>query len=252
VPQILQGLVEVIEAGLPRPSQLRFVAVGGAPVAPRLLARARAAGLPVHEGYGLSECSSVVALNTAAADRPGSAGRPLPHVRISFAADGEILVGGNAFLGYVGEASRRADDPVATGDIGHLDDDGYLWLTGRKKNMFITAFGRNVAPEWIERELCLQPAIAQAAVFGEARPWNAAIIVPRPGASREAVDAALVEVNAMLPDYARVQHWLPAQQAFTPHNGNLTANGRLRRASLLAQYGPTLETLYQEAQHELL
>ncbi|HEY0914173.1 MAG TPA: AMP-binding protein [Solimonas sp.] len=252
VPQILQGLVEAIEAGLQRPSQLRFIAVGGAPVAPRLLQRARAAGLPVHEGYGLSECSSVVALNTAAADRPGSAGRPLPHVQVSFADDGEILVAGNAFLGYVGEVPRAADQPVATGDIGHLDADGYLWLTGRKKNMFITAFGRNVAPEWVERELCLQPAIAQAAVFGEARPWNAAVIVPRPGASHEAVDLALAEVNAMLPDYARVRRWLPAQQAFTPVNGQLTSNGRLRRASLWAQYGTRLDALYQETQHELL
>ncbi|PPE72044.1 hypothetical protein C3942_20325 [Solimonas fluminis] len=252
VPQILQGLVEAIEAGLPRPSQLRFVAVGGAPVAPRLLERARASGLPVHEGYGLSECSSVVALNTAAADRPGSAGRPLPHVRVSFAPDGEVLVSGNAFLGYVNERPRAADEPVATGDIGHLDADGYLWLTGRKKNMFITAFGRNVAPEWVERELCLQPAIAQAAVFGEARPWNAALIVPRPGATPDAVDAALAEVNAMLPDYARVRHWLAARQAFTPQNGQLTPNGRLRRASLLAQYGAALDSLYQEPQHEFL
>lgn len=252
VPQILQGLVEAIEAGLPRPSRLRFIAVGGAPVAPRLLQRARAVGLPVHEGYGLSECSSVVAMNTTAANRPGSAGRPLPHVQVSFADDGEILVAGNAFLGYVGEAPRAADQTVATGDIGHLDADGYLWLTGRKKNMFITAFGRNVAPEWVERELCLQPAIAQAAVFGEARPWNAAVIVPRPGASHQDIDIALAEVNAMLPDYARVRRWLPAQQAFTPNNGQLTPNGRLRRASLLAQYGSDLHSLYQEPQHELL
>ena len=194
----------------------------------------------------------MVALNTKAADRPGSAGQPLPHLGVSFSADGEILVSGNAFLGYVGETPRDPLEPVATGDMGYLDAEGYLWLTGRKKNMFVTAFGRNVAPEWVERELCLHPAIAQAAMFGEARPWNAAIVVPRTGVRPEAVEAAIATVNASLPDYARVGRWLPAREAFTPANGQLTPNGRLRRASILAQYSATIESLYQETQNELL
>lgn len=246
VPQLLQAVVEALEAGAASLPDLRFVAVGGAPVSQRLLHRAAALGLPVHEGYGLSECASVVALNTPHAHRVGSVGRPMPHVRLDFAPDGEILVGGNAFLGYAGAAPLSADDFVATGDYGRLDADGYLWLTGRKKNMFITAFGRNVAPEWVERELCLQPAIAQAAVFGEARPWNAAVIVPRAGVAAAAVDAALAAVNAELPDYARVTRWLPAAQPFTPANDQLTANGRLRRTAILERYGADLESLYQE------
>lgn len=246
VPQMLQALVETIEAGAQQPHELRFIAVGGAPVSAHLLQRAAAAGLPVFEGYGLSECASVVALNTPQSQRLGSVGRPLPHVRLDFAPDGEILVEGNAFLGYAGADPLQAGEYVATGDYGRLDADGYLWLTGRKKNMFITAFGRNVAPEWVERELCLQPAIAQAAVFGEARPWNAAVIVPRPGASSDAIDAALHAVNAELPDYARVTRWLPADQPFSPANDQLTSNGRLRRSKILERYGADLESLYQE------
>ncbi|MGQ0620226.1 MAG: AMP-binding protein [Panacagrimonas sp.] len=246
VPQILHALVVALESGAPKPTALRFVAVGGAPMAPRLLERAAAVGLPVYEGYGLSECASVVALNRPSARKVGSVGKPLPHLQLRFAADGEILVAGNAFAGYVGDAPRAHDAPVATGDIGHLDADGFLHLTGRKKNMFVTAYGRNVAPEWVERELCLMPAIAQAAVFGEARPFNTAVILPR--GSEAEVEAAIQAVNAQLPDYARVSRWLRADAPFTPTNDQLTANGRLRRAPILAAYGARLDAFYNEVQ----
>src|SRR3989338_3036856 len=174
-PQLLHALVAAIEAGHPAPPQLRFVAVGGAPVAPRLLQRAEALGIPVFEGYGLSECASVVALNTEGAHRIGSVGKPLAHAQVKFAEDGEILVAGATLLGYTGDAPLQPGECSSTkfwptGDIGHLDGQGFLYLTGRKKNIFITSFGRNVSPEWVESELTLHPAIAQAAVFGEARP----------------------------------------------------------------------------------
>lgn len=244
VPQMLQALVTQIERGDARPARLRFVACGGAPVSLRLLERAERVGLPVYEGYGLSECASVVALNTPTARRMGSVGRPLPQRRLSFARDGEILVWGSSFLGYTGDAAQPSDGPLATGDLGYLDDEGFLHLTGRKKNLFVTAFGRNVAPEWVERELCEEPAIAQAAVFGEAQPWNAAVIVARSSASE--VEAAIARVNAGLPDYARVQQWIPAREPFQTQNQQLTANGRVRRDSILAAYGAALSDLYQE------
>lgn len=246
VPQILHALVVALECGAPKPTALRFVAVGGAPMAPRLLKRAAAVGLPVYEGYGLSECASVVALNRPGARRVGSVGKPLPHLQLRFEGDGEILVSGNAFAGYVGDAPRTDEAPVATGDIGHLDAEGFLHLTGRKKNMFVTAYGRNVAPEWVERELCLMPAIAQAAVFGEARPFNTAVILPR--GSETEVEAAIQAVNALLPDYARLSRWLCADVAFTQANDQLTANGRLRRAPILAAYGARLDAFYTEVQ----
>lgn len=250
VPQLLLALVAAGEMGAPRPSQLRFVAVGGAPVSQRLLERAQRLGLPVHEGYGLSESASVVALNTADATRAGSVGKPLPHLSLRFADDGEILVRGSGFLGYCGQPAPAQDDGwIATGDLGHLDDDGYLHLDGRKKSIFITAFGRNVAPEWVERELTQHVAIASAAVFGEGKPWNVAVIVPRPlpGVDAQtAVAAAVAAANRELPDYARVQRWLIASEAFTPDNGLLTSNGRVRRAAVAARYGEQLDTLYLE------
>lgn len=249
VPQMLEALIGMAGLCVPLAQRLRYLAVGGAPVSPRLLQDAAALGLPVHEGYGLSECGSVVALNRAGDGRPGSVGKPLPHVRIEFAGDGEILVYGRRWLGYLGGGAFGREEPIATGDLGYLDEDGYLYLTGRKKNVFITSFGRNVAPEWVERELTSSPAILQAAVFGEARPFNVALLVPHPAASREALAAALTEANQRLPDYARVGAWLPAAMPFTTANGMATANGRLRRDAILCAYADRLETFYQSPQH---
>lgn len=250
VPQLLQALVAAIAQGAPAPAALRFVAVGGAPVSPRLLAQAAHFGLPIYEGYGLSECSSVVAVNAPDARKPGSVGKPLPHARLKFAEDAEILVGGSVFEGYLGLDEKPDSDGFwPTGDTGYLDDEGYLHLTGRKKNMFITSFGRNVAPEWVERELTIQPVIAQAMVYGEARPWNVAIIVPRPlpGVElAEAIPQAIAAANQSLPDYARIGKWLIASEPFTPQNGLLTSNGRLRRAEILARYGAAVDELYEE------
>ncbi len=247
-PQLLHAMVAAIEAGHPAPQQLRFVAIGGAPVSARLLQRAQAVGLPVYEGYGLSECASVVALNTERDRLAGSVGKPLPHAHLKFAADGEILVAGATLLGYTGGEPVQAGEYWPTGDIGHLDAQGFLHLTGRKKNIFITSFGRNVSPEWVERELTLHPAIAQAAVFGEARPWNVAVIVPRGNTPEiiQAVNQAIAEANTVLPDYAQVKYWLPAQAPFLPQNGQLTANGRLKRETIWSLYQASIAQLYKE------
>ncbi len=249
-PQMLHALVALLEGGAALPPHLHFVAVGGAPVSPHLLARAVQLGLPVYEGYGLSECASVVALNTAANNRCGTVGQLLPHARVRFAADGEILLDGAVFLGYLGHGA--AVRPWPSGDIGFLDAEGYLHITGRKKSVFITAFGRNVAPEWVERELTLHPAIAQAAVFGEGQAWNCAVIVARANASASSIAAAVDQINQLLPDYARIGKWLPALQAFTPSNGQLTSNGRLRRAEIFAAYADRIAALYEENTHVVL
>lgn len=240
IPQMLQALV-ALEAHLP---EARFLAVGGAPVAPGLLRQAAELGLPVFEGYGLSESASVVCVNSPGAHRRGSVGRPLPHAEVRLAPDGELLVRGGLFTGYLHHAAPALVDGYwPTGDLGHVDGDGYVYLTGRKKNMFITAYGRNVAPEWVERELLLQPAIGQAVVYGEARPWNAAIIVAR--AAGSLVDGAIVRANGVLPDYARVSNFVLADEPFSVANGELTGTGRPRRAAILARYGARLNALYE-------
>ena len=247
VPQMLQAVVAAGQAGAALPQTLRYLAVGGAPVAQRLIADAEALGLPVFEGYGLSECASVVAVNRPGESRPGSVGRPLPHLRLAFAEDGEILIHDVRWRGYLGEPAATAGASfIASGDLGHLDADGFLYLTGRKKNIFITSFGRNVAPEWVERELVSRFPILQAAVFGEARPFNSAVIFVHPIATPEAIAAALADANQQLPDYARIRTWIPAKAPFTPANGMATANGRLRRGDIFAAHAEQLENLYQQ------
>ena len=248
MPQLLLALVSAGERKLPLPTSLRFVAVGGGRVSTQLLQRADALGLPIFEGYGLSECASVVCLNTPEQRRIGSTGQPLGHLQVSLATDGEVLVKGARMLGYLGEPAPQGEW-LGTGDLGHFEH-GFLVLHGRKKHQFITAFGRNVNPEWVESELMQQLPIAQAWLHGEALPANVAVLVPRfantPDAQlQEAVDA----VNHGLPDYARAHHWLRADAPFSASNDLATANGRLRRAALFNHYQSAIHDLVAEGVH---
>jgi long-subunit acyl-CoA synthetase (AMP-forming) len=239
VPQLLLALTALVQRGLLAAQDFRFIAVGGGKVSQDVLQTAEALGLPVYEGYGLSECGSVVTLNTPGQHRTGSVGKVLPHARIRIDDQGEILVSGAVMKGYLGEPDL-AGDVVATGDLGHIDDEGFLYVSGRKKNLFITAFGRNVNPEWVEAELQGQLAIAQAAVFGEAMPHNVAIIVPRTGFDAAAVDTAVSQCNQRLPDYARIGRIVLAPQPFTDTNGMATPNGRIRRNVIAQQFSAEL------------
>ncbi len=242
LPQLLLALVSAAERGLPLPASLRFIAVGGGRVAPQLLERAEALGLPVFEGYGLSECASVVCLNTPENRRIGTVGTPLGHLELRLGGDGEVLVKGPRLLGYLGEPAPT-DDWLGTGDLGHFEE-GFLVLHGRKKHQFITAYGRNVNPEWVEAELVQQLPIAQAWLHGEALPANVAVLVPRfPDSRDEDLAAAVAAVNRQLPDYARVHHWLRAAQPFSAANQLATANGRLRRAALFQHYQSAIREL---------
>ena len=230
LPQMLTALVAALEAGARAPRSLKLAAVGGARISPALLARARAAGLPAYEGYGLSECASVVSLNLPGADRPGSAGRPLPHVETRI-CDGEVHVKTNGTW-------------HASGDLGRIDEEGYLHVEGRRKHVLITSFGRNVSPEWPEAELLAGRAIAQAAVFGEGRPQLCAVIVPAARSAASAIEAQVRAANARLPDYARICGWICADAGFTAENGLATANGRPRREAVWQAYGERLDGLF--------
>lgn len=244
VPELLRALLMVMTFTGARFPGLNLVAVGGAKVSPQLLSQADALGLPVYEGYGLSECASVVALNTPAARRAGAVGRPLSHLTVEIARDGEIIVGPHPFLGYAGgELSTGA---VRTGDLGALDADGFLRIEGRRSNTIITAFGRNVAPEWVESELLAQPEIRQAVVFGEAQAALGALIVPLlPDMDEAAIARAVARANQALPDYAHVKRWR-VRAPFDPAAGELTNNGRPRRAVLLSHHRDFVEASQQE------
>lgn len=247
VPQLLKALLAGIISGRDAPASLRFIAVGGAPVPETMLQAARLFGLPVFQGYGLSEACSVACLNLPGRERAGSVGQALPHTRIRIADDGEVMVGGALFQGYLGYQGDPERNEWPTGDIGHLDEDGYLFLTGRKKTAYSTAYGRNVAPEWIESLLTGHPHIAQAAVYGEARPFNVAVLHGRAGLSAQALNEAVASINEHLPGYARIGGWVQADQAFSPGNGLASPTGSIRREAIEQVYRARIELFYEES-----
>lgn len=250
VPELLRGTMAALfraKAALP---ELKYVAVGGARVSSSLLEMAHRLRLPVYQGYGLSEAASVVALNTVENDRQGSVGKPLPHMKLCFAEDGEILIEQPGFLGYLGKSAQS--EAYATGDVGHLDADGFLYISGRKSNLLITSFGRNVSPEWVESELTASPAVYQAFVFGEASARLSALVVPTAGSeSPDPIAAAVGAANARLPDYARIDRWMTVPP-FTAQDGLLTSNGRLQREAIARKYSDAVGRLGAPSFYESL
>ncbi|EKN4696246.1 long-chain fatty acid--CoA ligase [Yersinia ruckeri] len=238
VPELLRLLVMLCAINPDLAASLRFVAVGGGKVAKDLVAKSHQLGLPVYEGYGLSECGSVVALNTLGSLLPGSVGKPLAHCQINIAQDGEILISGSTMLGYLGEPAP--ENAVATGDLGQFDHQGFLHITGRKKNVQITAFGRNFSPEWVEAEAQIFPAISRLVIFGDGLSANVALIQPTPGYENNLSDQ-IDQLNKRLPDYAQIHHYLLAQ--FSVENGLLTNNGRPKRQQILAEYHTRINQL---------
>jgi long-subunit acyl-CoA synthetase (AMP-forming) len=183
VPQLLKQWVgELQAAGSHAPGSLRFVAVGGASVPRQVADKAGELGIPVHEGYGLSECCSVVALNRPGKRRAGTVGRPLKGLKVSI-DDGEIVVDGPSVTdGYLGQGP--ASRPWRTGDLGAIDQDGFLTIHGRRDSLIVTSFGRNISPEWIEAMLLGDLRIAFCAVVGHGSPYLTAVIIPSlPGES---------------------------------------------------------------------
>lgn len=243
IPQMLDVMVSVVESYPEYLASMRFIAVGGALISQNILTRAESAGLPVYEGYGLSEAASVVAVNGPGCKKMGTVGKILDHVDLKIASDGEVFVKGAIFKGYLGEGLPHLhDEYLATGDIGFMDEAGFLTLKGRKKNIFITSFGRNVAPEWVERELTDQPGLIQAAVFGDGRPWNVAVILANLGTD---VDKAIQQANENLPDYAKVSAWIGADEAFSVANNQLTGTARIKREKVYSHYQQQIEANYQ-------
>ena len=228
VPEYLARLADYMERTHTRLPDLRIVAVGGSRVSLSLMQRAEKVGLPVLQGYGLTECGSVISLEALGERDRGTVGRPLDHASISLASDGEIVVDGDFHLGTVGHP--RGSGPIFTGDIGTIDEAGRLSIVGRKSSLIITSFGRNVAPEWVEEQLVAQPQIAQALVYGDGEAMLSAFVVPSMRGAD--IEAGVAAANAGLPAYAQVGRWQPSYP-FLPADGTLTPNGRLRRAAIL-------------------
>lgn len=232
VPELLAGLLPSFEHKR-APTELRYVAVGGAKTAPSVLQKAEQMLLPVFEGYGLSEAASVVSTNTPTASNPGSVGRLLPSQSITIDKQGEIWLTKAGFLGYCNDTTEPPS-PFPTGDLGRLDSEGYLHISGRKKNLLITSMGRNVSPEWVETELNSEPGIQQSLVYGDADQQLSALLVSHDKRSG-AVERAIEKVNQRLPNYASIGK-VELVPPFTPQNGLLTGNGKLKRESILKHH----------------
>jgi len=246
LPQMLVGLVSLLEQGWRPPAELSLAAVGGARVDPGLLGRARQLDFPVYEGYGLSEAGSVCCLNRPGEENVGSVGRPLGHADISF-EDNEIVVSGNTFLGYVDDTSSWGQPKVKTGDLGRQDDNGYVYVEGRRKNVLISSFGRNISPEWVESHLLANSSIAQCVVLGDDRPYCTALIVPadpRPDSDR--IHILIDRINRQLPDYARIRRWQCLPAGFGQDVALFTENGKPKRAAIASAFAAIIESLYAD------
>jgi long-subunit acyl-CoA synthetase (AMP-forming) len=244
LPQLLLALVNAVESGWKAPVSLKFIAVGGGKVSPHLIVRARQYNLPVYEGYGLSECVSVVSLNTSANDKHGSVGKPLPHLKVVI-KDNEIHVDGQNFLGYLNDSQSWHSSSIATGDLGHIDKEGYLYIDGRKKNILVSSFGRNINPEWVESEILSHPLIQQCVVLGDARPNCCALIFPRfTNMNDSSIQKLIDDTNQRLPDYARIHNWLRLEKPLSSNNGLLTGNGRPKRIQIAKCYQKEIENMY--------
>ena len=252
--------------------QARMLVSGAAAIHPDLLRWFDGLGLPIAEGYGQTEVSLCTSLNPVGAIRIGTVGKPIPDVEVVIAEDGEILVRGpNVCEGYwqMPEATAElidADGWLHTGDLGSLDADGYLKVTGRKKDLIITAYGKNIAPAEIETQLRFEPLISQAVVVGENRPYLTALLTVDPDgaaqwaaqhgrslslgsvaddpAFRQAIDQAIERVNARHSHAEGIRHWRILPQDLTMEAGQLTPTLKVRREAVVAANRDLVEEMY--------
>lgn len=251
----------------------RYCVSGGAPLGERLGHFFRGVGVEVIEGYGMTETSPVAALNTQAHNKIGTVGRPVPGSTVRLAEDGELMIkGANVFKGYWRNDDETAaslrDGWLYTGDLATIDDEGYVTITGRKKELIVTAGGKNVAPTLLEDRLRAHPLISQCIVIGDQRPFIGALLTldteMLPGWLKEhgldptmPAEAAMrhAEVHAGLQravDYAnkavsraesiRKFEVLPGD--FTQEGGQLTPSLKLRRPVVLAEFAEDIDRLY--------
>ena len=238
-------------------SNLEFMISGSAPLPVWLMEDFHAIGWLVLEAYGTSENVVPIAINSPTAFRFGSVGRPLPQNELRLAPDGELLVRGpGVFGGYLGdigsEQALDADGFLHTGDYARLDEEGYLWLAGRKSEVFKTSTGRRIAPVPIENRLKQISCVDHAIVFGQERPFPVALVCVTPESSDSTTDRlpiisdALANALAALPDRDRPAGVLLTRTSFTIPGGELTSNLKLRRRIIEAKYQTNIDALYSE------
>jgi long-chain acyl-CoA synthetase len=252
-----------------------LVVSGAAPINPAIIWFIRSLGVNLVEGYGQTEVTAPTSMTPPDRARIGTVGLPLPGVDVKIADDGEILVrGGNVFKGYLkDEDATRAtftdDGFLMTGDVGRVDEAGYLTITDRKKDLIITAGGKNIAPQVIEEKLKFSPLISQAVIIGDKRPFVAALLTPdvegvrawaraagHEGSEVKAIveDPAFLqeigrfvdEVNSHLAHVEQVKRWVMLDHDFGLEEGEITPTLKARRGIILQRYADEIERLYRK------
>jgi long-chain acyl-CoA synthetase len=249
--------------------RIRQAVTGAAPIAQEILEFFYACGVPVLEGYGMTETSTVATVNTVEDFRFGSVGRALPGVELKIADDGEVLIKGpNIFRGYYKneEATNEALDHgwLHTGDLGRIDEDGYLYITGRKKDIIITAGGKNITPANPENWLKENRWISQAVVVGDRRPYLVALItldpeetpvfaqehglsveeLPESEAMRAEVQKALDSVNERLARVEQIKKFTILPHDLSQETGELTPTLKVKRNVVNEKYAGVVQALY--------
>lgn len=243
VPELLHVLILAVEQGWTPPKSLQFIAVGGSKVSNKLIVKARECLLPVYQGYGLSECGSVVSLCTPLHDKRNSAGSLLPHLKANI-ENNELVITGNTFLGYLEDKSSWYPTSVLTGDIASIDEDK-VFINGRIKNILINSFGRNISPEWIEAEIISTGYFQQAVVFGDGKPFCTAIIYSNiPSATPALIENIIAQINDSLPDYAQIKAFISLEKPLTFEKELLTSNGRPKRSEIFTEFESQIENAY--------
>ncbi len=279
VPDALRAAVDQADAALfgrvraVFGGKVRQAITGAAPIAPEILEFFHAAGVPVNEGYGLSESTAIGTLNTLDAVRIGSIGRPVPGCEVRIADDGEILMRGpHIFAGYwrndEATAETLVDGWLHTGDLGAMDEDGYVTITGRKKDIIITSGGKNLSPATMENDLKLCRWISHAVMHGDRRPYPVALItldveelsrwasdeglpadVPAL-ATHPAVHAliqqALDDVNAHYATVAQVKKFAILDHDLSVETGELTPTLKVKRRVVEEKYAGVLDGMYAD------
>ncbi|MEV7288896.1 AMP-dependent synthetase/ligase [Streptomyces sp. NPDC093252] len=253
--------------------RLRTAMSGGAAMNRRLGLFFAGAGVRIYEGYGLTESTAAATANPPGRTRYGTVGRPIPGVAVRIADDGEVwLRGGTVFRGYLNdpEATREAlrDGWLATGDLGTLDDDGYLTLTGRKKEIVVTAGGKSLSPAPLEARVRDHPLVSQCLVVGDDRPFVAALITldpeavahwlqlrgrPQPGPERLVRDAeleaevrrAVLAANTLVSQAESIRAFRILARPFTEEQGLLTPSLKPKRRAIMRVYADEVEALYR-------
>jgi long-chain acyl-CoA synthetase len=232
--------------------RMRLLVTGAAPIRPEVIEFFNVVGIPMYEAYGLVE-TGLITLNHPGASRIGSVGRVLPGRQIAFDAEQQITVQSSLLWGqgYAGDAAGAGrdvfvgPDRIATGDVGYLDRDGYLYLRGRRDDVVVLASGHKVHPSLVERELGSSETIKHAAVFGSGRPYLVCVAAPAaPTVATDDLRRDLAETNRRLPANQQVKGLVRARAPFSLENHLLTPSLKLDRRAIYETYRAEIEALY--------